>query len=74
MQDGFSKTRSRAICRCQQATKVELVINLKTAKTLGITFPSALLVSADRVIEWLRPMSVEGPAEPTKWLPRRLHP
>jgi putative ABC transport system substrate-binding protein len=34
-----------------QATKVQLIINLKTAKTLGITFPTGLLVRADEVIE-----------------------
>jgi putative ABC transport system substrate-binding protein len=35
----------------QQASRIEMVVNLKTAKALGLTVPQSILLRADEVIE-----------------------
>jgi ABC-type uncharacterized transport system substrate-binding protein len=35
----------------EQTTKFDFVVNLKTAKTLGLTIPQSVLVRADEIIE-----------------------
>ena len=49
--DETLKGAKPADLRVKQASRFELVVNLKTANTLGLTFPASILIRAEQVIQ-----------------------